>query len=456
MKRLLLLISLLTFSVSVIAQETTAPTISFEKKLFTGGETVTLSYVGAPQPLTIKLQDSVGHVVGYKAIVSTISGDNLGKKALKILPYSPWQSGTYTIDVILGATQLLHDSFIIDSPSPSVVRSSSKIIEPNKNTTVTIHIPNDSIKEATSSYSLVESAPLDAVINDPKIQQVKKPELLNLRFPFNEAQELTLNFGRVDPAEHLGMPNHDGVDFAAASGTQIVAVDEGEVVPYREENNYGTTVAIQHLWGQSFYGHLSTSSAQLGDRVKKGQIIGFSGTTGRSTGPHLHFGVKLDDGQFIDPLPLLSSANNNKVAEKQLIFNVPATTTQVSYDMVMVRSEPVIQSVELSPAYILTSSAQPLFTEQEPHILLLNGEKDAGEKLIQDPHLTSGTLIKSQDGVIIWKNVDQSVLKVFDTVTNSFFEQALLANASNLFMIDTKEYRVDMSGGELRLSPVQQ
>lgn len=456
MKRLLFFLSFLTLAVTAFAQENTAPKISLDKKLFRKGETVTLNYLGTPQPLTITLENTIGQSVGYKATVSALQEKDSNNEVLRILPYSPWKTGTYSIAITQGTTQLLRDTFVIDEPSPSITRMSSKIIEPNKTTTVTLNIPDITTKTATSSMTLVESAPIDAVINDPNIQQIRKPELLNLRFPFNEDYELTLGFGQVDPDEHLGMPNHDGIDFATTSGTPIVAVDEGEIVPYREENNYGTTVAVQHLWGQSFYGHLSTSSAQLGEKVKKGQIIGFSGSTGRSTGPHLHLGIKWNDSRMIDPLPLLSASNNNKVAEKQLIFTIPLSTSQISYDMVLVRPEPVIQSIELSPSYIYVATPKPLFTERDSHIILLNGEKDAGDKLIQDPHLTVNTLITSQDGVIIWKNDDQDMLKVYDTVTKTFFEQPLFTDLPNSLSIDSKEYRVLTSSGTLALNPVIQ
>lgn len=454
MKRLLFALSFFIFAATTFAQENTLPTIFFEKKLFNTNETVTLSYSGKPQPLQMKVEDSLRQSIGFQATVSTTTVNGVGKDLLKIRPHTAWKPGTYFIEIERGRSHLLTDSFVIDEPSPSIIRTSSKIVQPNKTSTTILSIPDITSKIATSSVNLVESAPIDAVISDPHIQQVRKPELLNLRFPFRESHEVTLNFGTVNPDEHLGMPNHDGVDFATAPGTPIVAVDEGEIAPYREENNYGTTIAIQHLWGQSFYGHLSTSSAQLGDQVKKGQVIGYSGSTGRSTGPHLHLGIKWSDDRMIDPLPLLSASNNNKVAEKQLIFTVPSQETLVSYDMTLIRADPIIQSLELSPSHILTSSGKQLFIERDPHIILLNGEKDAGDKLIQDPHLSTDTRITSQDGVIIWKNADQDILKVYDTVTKSFFEQPLLEHLPNSFSIDSKEYNVQSTSDTLALSPV--
>lgn len=96
---------------------------------------------------------------------------------------------------------------------------------------------------------------------------------------------------------------HTGTDFGAPTGTPILAVKDGTLSFIGAAGPNGNYVAIRHRGGyESGYSHLSRFEAGLkaGDTVRKGQVIGYVGTTGRSTGPHLHFSVK-KDGKFIDP-----------------------------------------------------------------------------------------------------------------------------------------------------------
>jgi murein DD-endopeptidase MepM/ murein hydrolase activator NlpD len=90
----------------------------------------------------------------------------------------------------------------------------------------------------------------------------------------------------------FGLIGHDGMDFAMDEGTDILAADSGTVVLAEEMSDYGTTIVIEHTWGKTYYGHLSELKVKKGDQVVRGVVIGLSGDTGISTGPHLHFGVK--------------------------------------------------------------------------------------------------------------------------------------------------------------------
>lgn len=97
---------------------------------------------------------------------------------------------------------------------------------------------------------------------------------------------------------------HNGVDFAAPTGTPVWACKEGEVAIAGTRGANGKLVAIDHEDGlQSFYAHLArfASGIKQGVEVRQRQVIGYVGSTGRSTGPHLHFGLK-KGGRFIDPL----------------------------------------------------------------------------------------------------------------------------------------------------------
>ncbi len=95
---------------------------------------------------------------------------------------------------------------------------------------------------------------------------------------------------------------HEGLDFAGAEGSQIVAVASGVVTWSKERFGYGLTVEINHSNGYvTRYGHCEKSLVSVGDTVQKGQPIALIGSTGRSTGPHVHFEV-LKGGRAINPI----------------------------------------------------------------------------------------------------------------------------------------------------------
>jgi len=98
---------------------------------------------------------------------------------------------------------------------------------------------------------------------------------------------------------------HDGIDIAASSGTPIHAAASGTVIYAGWMEGYGNLVVIDHGNGLSTaYGHQSSIAVGNGQAVAQGQTIGYVGTTGHSTGPHLHFEVRVN-GAPVDPLGYL-------------------------------------------------------------------------------------------------------------------------------------------------------
>jgi murein DD-endopeptidase MepM/ murein hydrolase activator NlpD len=98
---------------------------------------------------------------------------------------------------------------------------------------------------------------------------------------------------------------HTGIDIAASSGTPICAADSGTVIYATWVDGYGNTVAIDHGGGIStLYAHQSSLAVGYGQAVKKGQLVGYVGSTGYSTGPHLHFEVRVN-GSPVDPMGYL-------------------------------------------------------------------------------------------------------------------------------------------------------
>lgn len=118
---------------------------------------------------------------------------------------------------------------------------------------------------------------------------------------------LSSPFGwRPDP--FTGQPaHHAGVDFSGQPGTSVVAVADGLVTWSGRRLNYGHTIDIYHGDGLSTrYAHNAKNLVAVGEKVKKGQVIALMGSTGRSTGPHLHFEV-LQGGKAINPMKMLRS-----------------------------------------------------------------------------------------------------------------------------------------------------
>jgi murein DD-endopeptidase MepM/ murein hydrolase activator NlpD len=120
---------------------------------------------------------------------------------------------------------------------------------------------------------------------------------------------MSSRFGyRVDPFN--GKPDfHSGIDFTSPIGTPVTAVAAGVVTLSAEAQGYGNIVQISH--GGDFetrYGHNKINIVKLGDVVKKGQVIALVGSTGRSTGPHVHFEV-YKNGRVVDPATYLQIIN---------------------------------------------------------------------------------------------------------------------------------------------------
>ena len=105
---------------------------------------------------------------------------------------------------------------------------------------------------------------------------------------------------------------HRGLDLCDRMGAPIYAAESGTVTIARYYGAYGNCVVIKHRGELSniktYYGHMSKIIAKQGQKVEKGQKIGLEGSTGQSTGPHLHFAVELS-GKFVDPLPYLQKSN---------------------------------------------------------------------------------------------------------------------------------------------------
>jgi murein DD-endopeptidase MepM/ murein hydrolase activator NlpD len=109
---------------------------------------------------------------------------------------------------------------------------------------------------------------------------------------------------RQDPIDG-GRDFHQGLDISADNGTPVYATADGTVRSSGREGGYGNLVVVEHEYGlETRYGHLSRFIVKPGAKVKRGDVIGLVGSTGRSTGSHLHYEVRVN-GRLLNPLQLL-------------------------------------------------------------------------------------------------------------------------------------------------------
>lgn len=132
---------------------------------------------------------------------------------------------------------------------------------------------------------------------DAQIQRLKS---FPLGSPVPEAR-ITSQFGKRRSPFSGRWRKHHGIDFAAHWRSQVSATADGVVVSAGRKGAYGRQIKINHGNGvETVYGHLSKIKVRVGDRVCRGETIGLLGSTGRSTGPHLHYEVRID-GQPVNP-----------------------------------------------------------------------------------------------------------------------------------------------------------
>jgi murein DD-endopeptidase MepM/ murein hydrolase activator NlpD len=129
---------------------------------------------------------------------------------------------------------------------------------------------------------------------------------------------------------------HHGTDFGARRGTPLLAVNSGKVTFSGRMGGYGKVVKIKHPGGyESLYAHQSRIRVKRGQSVKKGQIIGYVGSTGRSTGPHLHFGMK-KHGRWVNPMRVLRKASIKDTVLKK--FTKYKDVSKTKYKKVVIKN----------------------------------------------------------------------------------------------------------------------
>ncbi|MCH8244493.1 M23 family metallopeptidase [Patescibacteria group bacterium] len=221
------------------------------------------------------------------------------------------ESGSWTAILGIGAKRE-HEtySFKVEIGSADTLKGEIHVSQRNFPVTelvVTKELQEQGYSPATIAKNIatVENTALRVVLGE-----YTKPFLANKSFfyPLNVIQVVGA-YGNVRKSKDVVL-QHLGVDLAADTGTNVYAVNDAVVVLTRDFVNYGRTIVLDHGFGiYSLYLHLDEMIATKGEFVKRGEIIGYSGNTGYSIAPHLHFSFKVS-GESVDPLRFIETVNN--------------------------------------------------------------------------------------------------------------------------------------------------
>lgn len=171
------------------------------------------------------------------------------------------------------------------------------------------------VKEVTLDFSAYDKYQIDAT--DPKLFKENNTELIDLGLIGEEDYSLPMKNPRIVSPYAGKRVNHTGIDLTARKRDPIYATFDGIVRVARQSTTYGNVIVVRHYNGlETVYSHNTTNMVKPGDEVKAGQQIAISGSTGRASGDHLHFEVRIN-GQHFNP-ELLFDFKAQKLQEKTL------------------------------------------------------------------------------------------------------------------------------------------
>ena len=180
---------------------------------------------------------------------------------------------------------------------------------------------------------------------------------IKLIYPVNGP--ITQNFGE-NPGLYAqwGYPGHNGVDFGIPNGTPVVAAAKGSVDKVSfEDGGYGNYIKLKHVDGSTtsytYYAHLMQAGVSAGQSVEAGAVIGHSNNTGASTGPHLHFGLKIDGEApaykgYVDPMPYFTAGggddgDSSVGTDSSANVSLPDLKFEVTFDVLNLRNGPGVE-----------------------------------------------------------------------------------------------------------------
>jgi murein DD-endopeptidase MepM/ murein hydrolase activator NlpD len=317
------------------------------------------------QPSTPTVESSVTH-----PLESQVASTPAGTEGYRGVPAPPATQKNTKIDTDTDNAQF--------NPPTGYREIASGVYVPAKYVEAQIHTAPVVTASSSTEISASPSFPSASVPVSlpPQLQQasVKQFGQFGFIFPFASAVPITSNFGwRIHPVTGT-QRFHSGIDLGAPHGTAVLAAHSGRVVFAGWRGGYGNTIILQSLDGKTrtLYAHLSQLHVEADETVRIGQIVGAVGSTGLSTGPHLHFEIQkptaqgwvaTDLNQFVRSLLASGSFANRLNQQTTASFNFPQPVTSATSPEIRVGLLENVAAVKLAsstPAWILDSRGRPL------------------------------------------------------------------------------------------------
>lgn len=269
---------------SKAAEKSSAPKASISSTSIDPGETLFITVSGVKDIKAVTVKNDFGFSVRLSADPSREN------TYIGFLPVSYFTAkGSYNITVSGGGL----------STATFTVAVSGKQFE-TQYLTVDEGLANSTINNDEASKEYRE-------VIWPQKEKFDSKRYFDGRFILPVQGGINTQFGMVRYTNGVAGPRHDGVDLDAKLGTPVKAAQNGKVLYAGFVKLTGNTVVIEHGYGlKSWYQHMQSLSVKEGDVVKTGQVIGKVGSTGFSTGPHMHFSASIN-GVYINPLTLVET-----------------------------------------------------------------------------------------------------------------------------------------------------
>ncbi len=206
------------------------------------------------------------------------------------------QKGSFFVTLIIIALFLFAGVFYIKTSKPEIYDTAIAFVK-------NVIAKTEGLAEVNAEVYDAVKTPQGEILSsaeDISFSYLSSVSVTNTHFPL-ESATVTSPYGtRTDPVTNKPLSTHHGIDLASSEGSKIYCYMSGTVKSVENNEIFGNCVLIDHGEISSFYAHMSEVCVAEGESVMAGDSIGVIGSTGKSTGTHLHFEIR-KDGQRVDP-----------------------------------------------------------------------------------------------------------------------------------------------------------